>query len=372
MKDPNKKPKIVVTGTRGVPNIQGGVETHCRELYPRIAQKGFDVTIIRRKSYVTDTLETYEGVHLYDLRSIRKKAFEALFHTFQAIWVARWKLHADMLHIHSVGPAIWTPFARMLGLKVVFTHHGPDYNRDKWGRIAKAALRFGERMGSRFAHEVVVISDVINDIIRRKYGRTDAHLIYNGVSEPVVIEDTAYLDSLQIASKKYVFAMGRFVPEKNFHLLIEAFSRIEHSGYRLVIAGDSDVADAYSKRLKSLAEEKGVILTGFIKGEPLYTLLTHAALFVLPSSHEGLPIALLEAMSYGLPILTSDIPANLAVGLPSSCYFHYDNNAIENLTSSLQQKLLAPTLPLYDLSAYNWNHIATQTASIYQNLRKSR
>ena len=372
MKDLDKKLKIVVTGTRGVPDMQGGVETHCRELYPRITQQGFDVTIIRRKAYVTDRLQAYQGVRLYDVRCVRKKAFEALFHTFHAVCIARWKLHADVIHIHSVGPALLTPFARLFGLKVVFTHHGPDYNRDKWGCVAKAALRFGERMGCKLAHEVIVISDVINDIIQKKYGRRDAHLIYNGVSEPVIVNDTAYLDSLQITSKKYIFAMGRFVPEKNFHLLIEAFSRIAPQGFRLVIAGDSDVADDYAKRLKALAKEKGVILTGFIQGDPLHTLLSHAALFVLPSSHEGLPIALLEAMSYRLPILASDIPANLAVCLPPSCYFRYDYNPLENLIDSLQQKLLSPTSPFYDLSAYNWNHIATQTASIYQNLQKSR
>ena len=117
--------KIVVTGTRGIPNILGGVETHCEELFPRIAQKGIDITIIRRKSYVHDSLTRYKGVELVDIETPKKKSFEAIIHTFKAIMKAK-SLHADIVHIHAIGPALLTPLARLLGMKVVFTHHGPD------------------------------------------------------------------------------------------------------------------------------------------------------------------------------------------------------------------------------------------------------
>mgnify|MGYP000613934475 CR=1 FL=1 len=124
--------KIVVTGTRGIPNIMGGVETHCEELFPRIARKGFEVTVIRRKSYVRDTLSSYKGITLSDIETPRKKSLEAIVHTFRAIVRAK-RLKADIVHLHAVGPALLTPLARLLGMKVVFTHHGPDYDRDKWG-----------------------------------------------------------------------------------------------------------------------------------------------------------------------------------------------------------------------------------------------
>lgn len=175
--------KIVVTGTRGIPGIMGGVETHCEELFPRIARKGFDVTVIRRKSYVHDTLRQYEGITLVDLETPKKKSLEAIVHTFRAVLKAK-KLKADIIHIHAVGPALLTPVARLLGLKVVFTHHGPDYDRDKWGAAAKTALRLGEMMGTRFANEVIVISNVINDILSRKYHRKECHLIYKGFRLP--------------------------------------------------------------------------------------------------------------------------------------------------------------------------------------------
>lgn len=127
--------KIVVTGTRGIPNIMGGVETHCEELFPRIARKGFEVTVIRRKSYVRDTLSSYKGITLSDIETPRKKSLEAIVHTFRAIVRAK-RLKADIVHLHAVGPALLTPLARLLGMKVVFTHHGPDYDRDKWGMAA--------------------------------------------------------------------------------------------------------------------------------------------------------------------------------------------------------------------------------------------
>lgn len=152
--------KVVVTGTRGIPNILGGVETHCEELFPRMVQKDIDITIVRRKSYVHDSLAEYQGVKLVDITTPKKKSLEAVIHTFKAILKAR-SLHADIVHIHAIGPALLTPLARLLGMQVVFTHHGPDYDRDKWGVAAKTMLKLGERMGVMFANEVIVISEVI-------------------------------------------------------------------------------------------------------------------------------------------------------------------------------------------------------------------
>jgi Glycosyltransferase len=362
--------KIVVTGTRGFPDIQGGIETHCEELFPRIAAKGFDVIVIRRKNYVHDNLNSYKDVLLYDIPNFKRKSLEAIIHTFRAIYAAKTKFHADIVHIHAIGPAILTPFARLLGMKVVFTHHGPDYNRAKWGKAARLMLRFGERMGCKFANEVIVISNIINDIIKQRYGRNDAHLIYNGVTPPVIFNDASFLEKSSIEPHKYILALGRFVPEKNFHILINAFSSLRQSEYKLVIAGDADFKDDYAAGLKALAgSSKNVILTGFVKGDKLHALLSQASLFVLPSSHEGLPISLLEAMSYNLPVLVSDIPANKEVNLPPSCYFHLDKkNTLENLTETLKQRINDNTKPEYDLSKYDWNTIAEQTTNVYSTV----
>lgn len=362
--------KILVTGTRGIPDILGGVETHCEELFPRIAAKGVDVTIVRRKSYAHDLLTGYKGVKLLDMETPRKKSFEAIIHTFRAILQAK-RLHADIVHIHAIGPALLTPVARLLGMKVVFTHHGPDYDRDKWGKAAKMMLKLGERMGCMFANEVIVISEVINEILVRKYNRRDCHLIYNGVPAPDKVAETDYLQELGVEPHKYIFAMGRFVPEKNFHHLIEAFTRVTSPEYKLVLAGDTDFEDDYSQQLKKMAKEKGVILPGFIKGKRLHELLTYARMFVLSSSHEGLPIALLEAMSYELPVIVSDIPANLEVGLPYECYFRTGD--IEELQQKLQEQLKQEFHPVsYPMEEYDWNTIADKVVEVYSRIAFSK
>jgi len=372
--------KITVTGTRGIPAIMGGVETHCEELFPRIAKLGFDVTLVRRSQYVkgmvdgtlSSELNEWKGVKLVTIASPKKKSLEAIVHTFRAINYAK-RIGTDILHIHAIGPALLTPYARMLGMKVVFTHHGPDYDRDKWGFLAKTMLRLGERLGCTFANDVIVISDVIKRLIEKKYSRTrNVHLIYNGVSAPEICDFPEYFSSLGIAKGKYILGMCRFVPEKNLHHLVEAYCKwkTKHAGnteIKLVLAGDTDFEDEYSRNLKQLAINSGVILTGFIKGRKLHSLLTNCLCYCLPSSHEGLPIALLEAMSYGVNVLVSDIPANLEVGLPKDSYFHCGD--IEELSHKLEYTISQPLRHIkYDMKKYNWDKIVQQVADIYRHL----
>lgn len=381
--------KIVVAGTRGIPGIQGGVETHCEELYPRIASLGHTVTVIRRSCYLTDVQkqpeqadtsgkkwQMYKGVRLLDVFAPRRKSIEAIVHTFLAVLAAR-RLRPDVLHIHAIGPSLMVPLARLLGMKVVTTNHGPDYDRGKWGRLAKKVLRTGEKWGAKRSNRVIVISKVISDILASNYGRTDTHLIYNGVPEARKSANTDYLDSLGLQQGGFVLALGRFVPEKNFHLLVKAWeqSGLAAKGYKLVIAGDADHEDEFSRTLKRDAAQAGVVLTGFIKGERLCQLLTHARLFVLPSSHEGLPISLLEAMSYSLDVLVSDIPANKIAQLSADDFFHLDMSEgseqgnIDRLSAGLVRKMSAGNIcRTYDLSPYNWDHIAQQTLQVYASL----
>lgn len=362
--------KIVVTGTRGIPNIMGGVETHCEELFPRMARRGFDVTVIRRSNYVKDNLTEWNDVNLVDIESPKKKSFEAIIHTFRAINKAK-RLGADVLHIHAIGPALLVPYAKLLGMKVVFTHHGPDYDRDKWGLAAKTMLKLGERLGCMFADEVIVISDVIRNLIRRKYGRTQyVHLIYNGVSQPEKCDYPEYFQELGIEKGKYILGMCRFVPEKNLHHLVSAFAKMKNaaSDIKLVLAGDTDFEDDYSRGLKEMAKKNGVVLTGFVKGRKLHSLLTNCRCYCLPSSHEGLPIALLEAMSYGVKVVVSDIPANKEVGLPESDYFPVGN--VDALADKLKAIVEQPLQHIdYDMKKYNWEKIADQVAEVYDFLK---
>lgn len=359
--------KIVVIGTRGFPDIPGGVETHCEELFPRIAAIGHDVTVIRRSSYVNDknNQPEYRGVKLVDVYAPKHKSLEAIVHSVLAVLKAK-RLKADILHVHAIGPALVVPMARLLGMKVVMTNHGPDYNRQKWGRLAKAVLKVGERFGTRFSHQVVVISDTIAHLLADNYGRKDTNLIFNGVNSPEIPKTREFLDSHNI-KRPYIFAAGRFVKEKGFHDLVEAYQKSGLSGqYQLVIAGDSDHPDEYSEGLKRQANKAGVVLTGYVKGAPLAELMANAALFVLPSYHEGLPIVLLEAMSYKRDVLASDIPANMIKELDRKGDFFHAGD-VGSLAEALLRKLSSPqTSRTYDLSAYDWDSIARQTVDVYE------
>jgi glycosyltransferase involved in cell wall biosynthesis len=363
--------RIFVTGTRGIPGIPGGVEKHCQDLYPLIAAAGHEIILATRTPYVTERRKEWQKVSLAHIYAPRKKSLEAIVHTFLAVLKAR-SLHPDIVHIHAVGPGLLVPFARLLGLKVVFTSHGPDYDRQKWGWAGKTMLRLGEYLGGRWANEVIVISRVIADIIRDRCGR-EANLVYNGVVLPEKSGRTDYLDILGVKPGRYILAVARLVPEKGLHDLLAAFKGV-CGDYRLVIAGDADHETDYSRDLKKAAAvDARVVLTGYITGEPLRQVFSHARLFCLPSYHEGLPIALLEAMSYGLPVLVSDIPANKEVALPLERYFKCGN--VADLTQQLGSLLEKEITPAEQMEyrrqieeKYNWGKIAEQTVRVYEKV----
>ncbi len=363
--------KIFVTGTRGIPDIPGGVEKHCQELYPLIASKGHEIHLCTRSPYVTHKIDKWHGISLINSFAPRIKSLEAIVHTFIAILQARF-CAPDIVHIHAIGPSLLTPLARLMGLKIVVTNHGPDYKRQKWGKLAGFVLRFGEKMGGVFANEVIVISSAIADIVKKRCHR-EANLIYNGVAIPQKCSKTDYLSQIDVKPRNYLLAVARFVPEKGLHDLIDVFRALE-GGHKLVIAGDTDHETRYSRNLRKMAaDDNRIILTGYITGEPLNQLYSHARLFVLPSYHEGLPIALLEAMSYGLPVLVSNIPANLEVGLPAERYFQCGNTSdLQKKIEMLLDKGLTETeqrdLRLQIGEKYDWLRVAEQTIGVYKRV----
>lgn len=366
---------IAVVGTRGIPDIQGGVETHCEQLYPLLVQRGLQVSLFARSDYSkTQEIYDYRGVRVIPLRHPKRNCYEAFFHTLTCV-VKCIRLRPDVIHFHAIGPALLVPLAKLLGFRVVFTHHGADYNRQKWGRIAKFALRLGEQLGTRFADEVIVISKTIAHELAEKCGRQDTHLVFNGVQIPPPLPAAtveSVLARFGLHRNNYILALGRLVPEKGFHDLVEAWASTPGLP-PLVIAGSSDHASLYANQLNESASAKGVVMTGFVKGETLQSLLAGARLFVLPSYHEGLPIALLEAMSHGLDVVVSDIPANRDVGLPESHYFQ--TGSLTSLREAIQRRLANEPPRFRDVieQRYDWEHIADSTIPIYTKaLQKGR
>lgn len=163
--------------------MQGGVETHCQNLYPEIYRRGSaEVCVIARSPYVNYRRSEYQGVKLKSLWAPKSRKFEAIIHSTLAAFSTLFD-GSNVVHVHAVGPGLVVPLLRLLGKRVVFTHHGPDYDRQKWGRMAKEMLRLGEKWAVKYANEVIVISEVINNLIKHKHGRHNAHVIYNGVRQ---------------------------------------------------------------------------------------------------------------------------------------------------------------------------------------------
>jgi len=367
--------KIFVVGTRGFPNIQGGIEKHCEELFPRLASLGTEVTVFRRIPYLNKPYEKeWKGVKFINLWCPRIRSSEALSHTFQGVILAK-LLSADILHFQAIGPSMLMPFAKALGLRAVMTHHGPDYERAKWGWLAKRVLRLSEKWGCRYADEIIAISKGIKKHLERKLKRR-ARFIPNGVVIPELRRERDYVRALGLDSGKYILSVARFVPEKGLHNLISAFSCLK-ADWKLVIAGDADHETEYSRNLKKMAKDtKDLTLTGFITGEPLEELYSHAGLFVLPSYYEGLPIALLEALSYGLSVLVSDISANREVSLEEVRYFPPgdEKGLWERLVYWIEKGPLSEEERKVQVervrARYDWDKIAMKTLKIYKRVQR--
>ncbi len=363
--------KIVVLGTRGFPKVQGGIETHCENLYPALVQRGCDVTVLTRKPYIDPKLRSYKGVRFVSIHCFKNKFLETILHTFVGVLKAR-KLNPDILHIHAIGPSILTPLAKMLRLKVVVTNHGPDYDRQKWNRFAKAFLRTAERWGSKRADKVIAISKTITMSLQSKYNIHPA-VIPNGVILHTFIDGKKIMREFGLTEHKYILAVGRLVPEKGFHDLIKAFRALpKDHNWKLVIAGCADHKDEYSRTLIAQSQgDKDIIMAGFVQGERLQALYQNRGLFVLPSYHEGLPIALLEALSYGGSCLVSDIPANVEIGLYEHQYFKTGDVSELSRKISLAMKNDADENDdIFQrdsiLKKYSWDNIADQTLEVYR------
>lgn len=363
--------RVMVLGLRGFPNVQGGIETHVEHLAPLLVNQGCQLeVVVRSHCQKKETGKTWRGVKFTPIWAPKSKGLEALVHTFLGVMYAGVK-RPDVLHIHAIGPALLTPLARLLGLNVVVTHHGPDYDRQKWGMFAKTVLMLGEWAGMRFSNGRIVISNVIRDLVEHKH-HVQSEIIYNGVKMPDLDASELLIEQFGLKKNRYIILVSRLVPEKRHLDLINAFNQAKIEGYKLALVGSSDHPDEYvTAVMKAASENPNIVLTGFQKGEVLQSLYTHAALFVLPSSHEGLSISLLEALSYGLPVLASDIPANLELDLNPTSYFKMGD--VDELIRRLKLKLANPMsheakidIRLWVNSHYDWRKIAEKTYATYR------
>lgn len=358
--------KICVIGTRGFPKIQGGIETHCEELYTKIADS-FDSEIIvfRRTPYVKDKTFAHKNIRFIDLWVPKNKYLETFLHSFFASIYCIF-IQPDIVHFHNTGPGLFIPILKLFRLKIVFTYHNISYTQIKWNKASKFFLSITERISLNFSDAYIFISNTIKDMMVERYKISNYQLIRNGIKKPLKAVNSDYIDSIGLKRYKFIIAVGRFLEEKGFDYLIDAYKMSGINGYKLVIVGDTDYPTTYSSKLKIKAKANGIVLTGFIKDEKLQQIFTFAQLYIMSSFQEGLPIALLEAMSYNLDVLSSDIKPNLEIGLEKNDYFEVGNTKL--LSERIISKLENPSTRNFDSKldeTYNWDIIALSTYQIY-------
>lgn len=358
---------VYVFGTRGFPKIQGGVEKHCEFLYPKLSEK-FNISIFRRKAFLTpDSPKKMGTINFIDLPSTKIKGFESFFHSFLCTIYCLIK-RPDIIHIHNIGPGIFIPFLKLFKLKVILTYHSPNYEHKKWGFFARFILKTGELFSLKGANTIIFVNkkQMLSLSLKTK---NKSVFIPNGIVKQAPARKTNYIDHLQLSPQKYILAVGRITQEKGFDYLIDAYILLQNPNYKLVIAGGIDHNSLFSNQFKKKAQENNIILTGYIEGEELQQLYSHAKLFVLPSYNEGYPIVLLEAINYHLPILASDISANKQINLPMAAYFPVGDSfkLKEKMEYALQNSL---KLTEYNQSLFTWEDISRQVEEIYNKVYK--
>lgn len=365
--DPARSPVICVTGLRGFPHVMGGIESHCEELLPRIKTLWPDhrSVVLGRAPYLPEREGEHRGVEIIGIPCPRSQHFEAVVSTFLSVLSAR-KRGAGLIHIHAIGPGLLAPVARLLGLKVVVTHHGTDYHRAKWGPLARSALRAGEWLALNFADRVIAVSPSLAAQLRQSFPKRAETISYipNGTSElPGDADPALILERLGIEEGNFLLAVARLVPEKGLHDLIDAYERSSCNA-KLVIAGSADHESEYARELLARASDR-VIFAGVQSRATLKCLYEHCALFVMPSYHEGLPIAALEAASCGARMLLSDIPANLDIGLDRANYFPVGD--VEALTGRLNADCADFEIDHAGVRArFSWDKAAEDTLDVYR------
>lgn len=300
--------RIAFLGMKHCPAFgQGGIEVVVEELSTRMVQLGCKVTCFNRngKNEKKNKLKEYKGIKIVSVPTLDIRGIAAASASLTAAVRAAFGKF-DVVHFHAEGPCamMWIP--KLFGKRCVATIHGLDHQRSKWGRFASRYILFGEKCAVKFADEIIVLSKGVQDYFMDTYGRETVY-IPNGVNRPVVREADQIQQKFGLKKDDYILYLARLVPEKGLHYLIEAFKQVK-TDKKLVIAGGSSDTDPYVNQLKEMAkDDKRIVFTGFVRGELLDELYSNAYIYTLPSDLEGMPLSLLEAMSYGNCCLVSDI-----------------------------------------------------------------
>lgn len=369
--------RIAMLGHKRIPSREGGVEVVVGELSTGMVRRGHKVVCYNRKghhvsgkTFDSEKLCDYQGVVLKEVMTIQRKGLAAMTSSFFASLRVAFGRY-DVVHFHAEGPCamLWLP--KLFGKRCVATVHGLDHQRSKWGGFASKYILFGEKCAVKFADEIIVLSKNVQEYFIKTYNRKTV-FIPNGVNRPELIPADYIKDKYGLTKDSYILYLGRLVPEKGVHYLIEAFKQIK-TDKKLVIAGGSSDTSEYEKELRALAQgDDRILFTGFVQGTPLVELYSNAYIYTLPSDLEGMPLSLLEAMSYSNCCLTSDIPECAEVIENKGVTFHKSD--VNDLKIKLQylcdnEDIVAEykdNSADFITSKYNWESIIDRTLELYR------
>lgn len=369
--------KIAMIGHKRVPSREGGIEIVVGELSKGMVQRGCHVDIYNRWEPMDRKKEkmpkVYKGARLIRIPTLKKRALNAVVYSFFATVRAILGKY-DVIHYHAEGPCVMMWIPKLFGIPVVATIHGLDWKRAKWGGFASKYILMGERIAAKKADEVIVLSRQCESYFKNTYGR-DVCLIQNGITVRPQKKAKLIKEKFGLEERDYILYLGRIVPEKGIHYLLEAFRKI-CTQKKLVIAGSIEYKDLYVQEICEQAKKDSrVIMTGFVQGTILEELYSNCSVYVLPSDVEGMAISLLEAMSYGARCLLSDIPENKETAGNFATYFEKGN--VKNLRKHLEQ-----LLKIEDFSAeeqidfvkrqYRWDKVIDKTIHSYERAIDSR
>ncbi len=367
--------KIAMIGHKRIPSREGGVEIVVGELSERMVKRGHRVVAYNRKSeHIAgkdiQQINDWNGVEIKWVKTPNSSKLNAIVYSFLATLKAIGK-GFDVIHFHAEGPSSMVLLAKLFRKKCIVTIHGLDWQRSKWGGFATKYLKFGEKTAANHADEVIVLSKNVQQYFLDTYGR-ETVFIPNGISKPEIKEANIIKDKYSLGKDDYILFLGRLVPEKCPHLLVEAFKEL-NTDKKLVIAGGASHTSEYENELHELAKDcDNIIFTGFVEGNELDELFSNAYIYCLPSDLEGMPISLLEAMSYGNCCLTSDIPECTEVLGEYGVSFKKSDK--EDLKAVLE-KLISDSKSVqeykdkaqnYILEKYNWDEVCDKTLALYQ------
>ena len=362
------KLRVAFIGGRGVISKYSGIETYYEEAGKHLADLGHEITLYCRMHFTPPQAEL-NGMRLVRLPTIRSKHLETAVHTCFSTVHALFQGY-DIVHYHALGSALFSLIPRLFGMKTVVTVQGEDWKRKKWGRLASRILRWGEGAAIWFPNATMVVSETLQRRYRAFYGAETAY-VPNG-TKIRGRRKGSHLTKRGIVPGSYILYLGRFSPEKNCRLLIEAFEKLE-GPVHLVMAGGSSYSDAYAQELRSHASDR-IHMLDWVSGEELDELLTNAMLFVLPSDLEGLSLAMLDAMGAGVCVLASDIPENQEVIADAG--FTFRQGSVDDLERML--RLLVADAPVRRAAGkraqervrehYLWPRIARQIDRVYRSV----